>query len=441
MCMNFGVDGWQEPTLGENLARAGVRRRDFLAYCGGLAAIFATSTLGLAGGAPEASAEDTTAAGIADKLGGVTKPNVVWLQLQECTGCMESTIRSGTDTIEELVLQLLSVDYNELLMAPSGQAADKALADANAQPHILVVNGSIPKGENGAFCTIGGKSAEQVLRESAERATAVLAVGACAVWGSVQAARPNPTGAVGVDSIITDKKVINVAGCPPIGEVITATVAYLLTHDGALPKTDGEGRPLFAYGQRIHDKCQRRSHFDAGQFVRTFDDEGAREGWCLYETGCKGPSTYSPCPTIQWNLHTSWPVEAGHPCLGCTEKDFFDRYTPFYQALPRIGADGVELSPQQVGWGLLGVATAGVLGHAGLTAAKSAFTHRGDRASAPIQAFGDAERVWQPTGERTGGQTGPASDVKDDQGSNPVDGPAGASDSRHDEASDEGSEK
>lgn len=388
--MSYEPNGWQEPTLGENLARAGIKRRDFLKFCGGLAAVFAlgNQATGTAHAAP------VTAEQIADKLSALTKPNVVWLQLQECTGCMESTLRSGGTTVEEIVLNLLSVNYNELVMAASGDAANKALDDTNAEPHILVVNGSIPLGAGGAYCTIGGKSAEQVLRESAEKATAILAVGACAVWGSVQASKPNPTGAVGVDEIITDRPVINVSGCPPIGEVITATVAYVLTH-GELPKTDAEGRPLFAYDQRIHDSCPRRAHFDAGQFVRTFDDEGARNGWCLYEMGCKGPSTFSACPVIQWNLHTSWPIGAGHPCIGCTEKQFFDRFTPFYQTLPDVTGFGIEATAQEVGWGLVGATVAAVGVHAGVTAARRASATR-TKVDPPLRAFGDST-VWLPT--------------------------------------------
>lgn len=388
--MSYEPHGWQAPTLGENLARAGVKRRDFLKFCGGLAAIFALEQFS----AGSADAAPITATLIAEKLSAITKPNVVWLQLQECTGCMESTLRSGGTTIEDVVLRLLSVNYNELLMAASGAAANKALNDLNAEPHILVVNGSVPLGANGAYCTIGGKSAEQVLRESAENATAILAVGACAVWGSVQASKPNPTGAVGVDEIIRDKPVVNVAGCPPIGEVITATVAYVLSH-GDLPKTDAEGRPLFAYDQRIHDSCTRRAHFDAGQFVRSFDDEGARNGWCLYEVGCKGPSTFSACPVIQWNLHTSWPIASGHPCIGCTEKQFFDRFTPFYQALPNVTGLGVEATAERVGWGLLGATAAGVAVHGGITAVRRAGSRRAE-AEIPLQAFGDS-RVWLPT--------------------------------------------
>jgi hydrogenase small subunit len=354
----------------------------------------------LAGTAGTAAAQTTPVTGdlIAEKLGAVKKPNVVWLQLQECTGCMESTLRSGGTTVEEAILNLLSVNYNELVMAASGEAANKALDDSNAEPHILVVNGSIPTKDGGIYCTIGGKSAEQVLRESAKNASAILAVGACAVWGSVQASKPNPTGAVGVDEIIKDKPVINVSGCPPIGEVITATIAYVLTHDD-LPKTDSEGRPLFAYDQRIHDSCPRRAHFDAGQYVRTFDDEGARNGWCLYEVGCKGPSTFSACPVIKWNLGTSWPIGAGHPCIGCTEKQFFDRFTPFYQTLPNVTGLGIEATAEKVGWGLVGATVAGVGVHAGLTAVRLADSRRAAEGSEPLQAFGDS-RVWLPAPRR-----------------------------------------
>lgn len=379
---------WQEGTLGENLARAGVSRRSFMKFCGTMAAIFAAGTPNVG----EAAAQSLTpsAEEIADKLSAVKKPKVAWLQLQECTGCMESVLRSGGTTAEDVVLNLVSMDYNELLMAPSGHAAEKALDDMNAEDHILVVNGSIPTGENGAYCTIGGKSAEQVLLEAAEKATAILAVGACAVWGSVQAAKPNPTGAKGVDEIIKDKPVINVSGCPPIGEVITATLTYVLTY-GKAPEVDAEGRPKFAYDQRIHDSCPRRAHFDAGQFVKTFDDEGARNGWCLYEVGCKGPSTFSPCPIVQWNLKSGWPIGAGHPCIGCTEKDFFDQFTPFYDKLPGIPGIGVESSVNKVGVGLLAATAAGTAVHGGLTLVKELKIRRSNGEEKVLAAFGGVE--------------------------------------------------
>lgn len=392
--MSLELNGWVEPTLEANLIRAGFDRRDFLKYCGELAAVFAVGGTAL-GSASSAMAAPLPAEVIAEKLGAQKKPLVVWLQLQECTGCMESVLRSGGTTIEEAVLSLLSVEYNELVMPAAGDAANKALDAANAQPHILVVNGSVPTKDDGIYCTIGGKSAKQVLEESAKNASAILAVGACAVWGSVQASYPNPTGATGIDSILTGRPVVNVAGCPPIGEVITATIAYLLTY-GEAPKLDSQGRPLFAYDQRIHDSCTRRAHYDAGQFVRSFDDDGARNGWCLYKVGCKGPSTFAACPIIQWNQGTSWPIGAGHPCLGCTEKNFFDNFTPFYQELPNIGGFGIESTAEKVGWGLVGATVAGVGIHAGLTAAKQAASRKSAEGNEPLQAFGDSERVWLP---------------------------------------------
>jgi hydrogenase small subunit len=230
------------------------------------------------------------------------------------------------------------------------------------------------------YLTIGGRTGRAILEEAAAGAAAVLAVGACAHWGSVQAARPNPTGAVGISSIIRDRPVVNIAGCPPIGDVVTATVAHYLTF-GALPRLDGDGRPLFAYGARIHDQCPRRANFDAGQYVRAFDDENARKGWCLYQVGCKGPATFSPCPIFQWNSGTSWPIGAGHPCIGCTERNFWDTMTPFYDRLPDVAGFGVERRVDLIGAALAAGATAGVAAHAVATAVHQ---HRQRRKALPL---------------------------------------------------------
>jgi hydrogenase small subunit len=125
-----------DETLGEHLDRRGVSRRRFLEFCGAVAGVLTAGPV-LAGRAEAAITAET----IAQSLSGMTKPVLVWLQLQECTGCMESVLRSGDTTVEELILNLVSMDYNELLMAAAGEAADQALVAANEQPHILVVNG------------------------------------------------------------------------------------------------------------------------------------------------------------------------------------------------------------------------------------------------------------------------------------------------------------
>jgi len=355
--MSYFVEGWQLPTLGQNLARAGVKRRDFLAFCGALAGLFAAGTV-----ASKAGAAPLTADQIARRLDAVTKPEVVWLQLQECTGCIESALRSGGTTVEEVVLSLLSVNYNEAVMAAAGEAANAALDDTNARPHILVVNGSVPLADNGIYCVIGGKTAKTVLEESAENATAILAVGACAVWGSVQASKPNPTGAVGVDSIVKGKPVINVQGCPPIAEVMAGVVVHLLTF-GTIPQLDGLGRPKAFYSRRVHDSCYRRANFDAGLFVESFDDENARKGYCLYKIGCRGPSTYNSCGIIKWNEGTSYPIQSGHPCLGCSEEGFWDN-TPFYERRPALNAFGIEATADQIGLAVGAATAVGIAAHA-----------------------------------------------------------------------------
>jgi hydrogenase small subunit len=113
--------------------------------------------------------------------------------------------------------------------------------------------------------------------------------------------------------------------------VITGVLAQFLTF-GKLPELDQYNRPRAFFGQAIHDRCYRRPFYDKGLFAETFDDEGAKKGWCLYRLGCKGPMTYNACATMKWNGGTSWPVEAGHPCLGCSEPDFWDG-GGFYRAL------------------------------------------------------------------------------------------------------------
>jgi hydrogenase small subunit len=341
--------------LDDSLFRHGVSRRDFVEYCGGLCVVL---------GVGRSSAPKMVRALLAPQ-----RPPVIWLQLQECTGCVESVLRTAEPTIGDLVLDLISLDYQHTLMAGAGAAVEGAMKDsmkANAGKYVLLVTGSIPTNDGGIYCTVGGRTARDILEEAAKDAAAVVAIGACAHWGSVQAARPNPTGAVGVSEIIKDKPVVNIAGCPPIGDVVTATVVHFLTFN-RLPDLDPEGRPMFAYGARIHDQCPRRANFDAGQFVEVFDDEAARKGWCLYHVGCKGPATFSPCPIFQWNTRTSWPIGAGHPCIGCTEPHFWDTMSPFYERLPDVGGFGVEQRVDILGAALAIGATAGVLAHAAAT--------------------------------------------------------------------------
>jgi hydrogenase small subunit len=312
------VEGAPTSALGAYLHERGVSRRDFLKFCGLLASTMAISPALI----PK----------IAEALENAKRPSVIWLSFQECTGCTESITRSHSPSIEGLIFDAISLDYHHTLQAASGYGAEEARAEAmkeNYGKYVLVVDGSIPL-DNPGYSTIAGISNLDMLKEAAAGAAAIVAVGTCAAYGGLPKADPNPTGAVSVADIIKDKPIINVPGCPPIPVVITGVIAHFLTF--GLPELDSLGRPKAFYGQSIHDRCYRRPFYERGLFAETFDDEGAKAGWCLYKLGCKGPVTYNACATTKWNDGTSFPIESGHGCIGCSEPDFWD-FGGFYQAL------------------------------------------------------------------------------------------------------------
>jgi hydrogenase small subunit len=135
---------------------------------------------------------------------------------------------------------------------------------------------------------------------------------------------------------------------------------------GQVPALDSQGRPKEFYGRRVHDTCYRRANYDAGLFVESWDDDGARKGYCLYKMGCKGPVTYNACSVVKWNDGVSYPIQSGHNCIGCSEAGFWDN-GPFYQHLPSFPGFGVESTADTVGT-VVGVATlVGVGAHAVVT--------------------------------------------------------------------------
>jgi hydrogenase small subunit len=251
------------------------------------------------------------------------KPSVIWLQFQECSGCTESLLRTMHPAVDDLILDLISLDYHETLFAAAGRQAEAALRQAmrtNAGKYVCVVEGAIPTKDNGIYCMIGGRTALEIAKEVAGQAGAVIAIGSCASWGGVASADPNPTGASGVHEILTGTTVVNIPGCPANPYNFLGTVLQYATY-GTLPALDGQGRPKFAYGQTIHEKCPRRAHFDAGRFAETFGDERHRNGYCLYKLGCKGPVTYANCSLQHFSeIDSAWPIGIGHPCVGCTEQ-------------------------------------------------------------------------------------------------------------------------
>ncbi len=340
----------QKPTLYQEIRAKGYSRREFLQFCATMAAFMGVQASGFGQ--------------IVKALEKKARPPVVWFHFQECTCCSESFIRSSHPIVADVVLDKISLDYTETLMAAAGHQAEEALAKTMEEYHgqyLMLVEGSIPTGDE-AYCCIGGRSALDIVKEAAEGAKAIIAWGNCASAGCVQAADPNPTGAKPVHKVIKGKPIINVQGCPPIAEVMAGVIVHLLTFE-SIPQLDSLGRPTAFYSRRVHDTCYRRPNYDAGLFVESWDDENAKKGYCLYKMGCKGPNTYNACGVMRWNNGVSFPIQSGHPCIGCSEANFWDN-GPFYQHLASFPGFGIESTADKIGVAL-GVGTAvGIAAHA-----------------------------------------------------------------------------
>lgn len=343
----------------------GVTRRDFLTFCGGIAALIGLGTAG----APQVAEALTTLA---------KRPSVVWSSFQECTGCAISLLQSRTPQVANLILQQISLDYQENVMAAAGDAADAAFTEAVGKGGFYwVVEGGIPTKLPEAMA-VHGKTAADITKETYPKAAATIAIGSCACYGNIQAANPNPTGCVGVADFLKangtpNPVVINISRCPGNAEDMIAVLSYVLV-TGKVPPLDSIGRPVFLYGSTIHDSCFRRGHFEAGLFAESYNDPNINEAYCLYKLGCKGPVTYAPCGITMWNGHVSWCVHNA-ACIGCSEPGFWDNLTPFTQQLPGVAG----FPAQTVGEVIAAAAVVGI----GVHAIASASTGRFGRKKPP----------------------------------------------------------
>ena len=282
---------------------------------------------------------------------------VIWLQLGTCTGCSVSVLNSVSPSIKNVLIdevipgKHISLRYHATVMAGAGDQVIEEMertAEQNPGAYILVVEGSVLTGENGAYGAIGEKDEKPIamtswLESLGSKALAVVCLGTCAAFGGIPAGNPNPSNAMGVRQFFKEKGIatplVNVPGCPPHPDWFVGTVASVLLN--GLPSAgqlDENCRPKSFYGQLVHENCPRRAYFDEGKFAKKFGEPG-----CLYELGCKGPLTYADCPIRHWNHGVNWCIGAGSPCIGCCEPGFPDLMAPFYVKtadveLPKIGA-------------------------------------------------------------------------------------------------------
>jgi len=234
----------------------------------------------------------------------------------------------------------LNLMFHATIMAGQGEPVIEVLKDTEKNRkggYILVVEGAIPTAEGGVYGSIGERSGkhltvQQSVEELGKNAMLAIALGTCAAYGGIPAAKPNPTACKPVMTVFDEKgietPVVNIPGCPTHPDWFIGTVSVILFSGAQALDLDQLGRPRLFFGQLIHENCPRRADFDKGKFAQKLGEPG-----CLYKLGCKGHYTYADCPVRQWNNGVSWCVKAGSPCLGCVEPEFPDGTSPMYEKI------------------------------------------------------------------------------------------------------------
>lgn len=307
-------------SLNDKLISKGVSRRDFMKLC-----TMVTATFGVSNALAPKVAEAAE--------GAVSKPPVIWLEAQDCAGCSTSMLSAINPSPGELILDMISLRYHETVMAAAGHQAEEAMQETIKKGgYVLVVEGSIPTADD-RFCVIGGKNFIETFREAAAGAAAIIALGACATYGGF--VKVGPTKGVGVAEIIKDdpnlkdKPVINIPGCPAKPAWLIAVILHYITF-GTVPELDADLRPKAFFSTLLHDNCPRRGHFENGNFTTDWNDPEQTK-WCLLLMGCKGPKTFTDCAQVWWNDGANFCINAGSPCAGCTQKEFYGDFTPLYE--------------------------------------------------------------------------------------------------------------
>lgn len=280
-----------------------VTRRAFLETAGRLAAL-----LGLGAGAiPRiASAVDELYTGHAP---------VLWLQGADCTGCSVSLLNSHPLMPLPLLTKHISLKFHQTLSTTQGAQAAQVVNDTIARgDYVLVVEGAIPLGLPEA-CTFAGENFASLMDRAVPPANAILAVGACASFGGIISAAPNPIGAVGVKDFLTQrgltKTLVNVPGCPPHPDWMIGTIVHLLKF--GVPELDASLRPKKFFGATVHSRCPL---FQTGQ-AAAIGSPG-----CMKNLGCRGQWTFADCPMRQWNGRTNDCLLSRGMCIGCTSANF-----------------------------------------------------------------------------------------------------------------------
>ncbi|MCA1794948.1 MAG: hydrogenase small subunit [Desulfobacteraceae bacterium] len=267
---------------------------------------------------------------------GLTRHPVIWIQGQGCTGCSVSLLNSVDPSIADILLKVISLQFHPTVGTVEGQLAMEhvyAVAKEYEGRFSFAIEGSIPVAQNGKYCIVGEMDHREItmvdmVRELAPMAGSVLAIGTCAAFGGIPAAKGNVTGATGVMDFFKTNNistpVVNIPGCPPHPDWIVGSIVHLL--EAGIPELDSDGRPTLFYGNNIHDNCPRLDDYDEAFMAMSLSDPKG----CRMDVGCKGPDTYADCYKRKWNSGMNWCVDNA-VCIGCVERGFPDAMSPFYE--------------------------------------------------------------------------------------------------------------
>lgn len=257
----------------------------------------------------------------------IPKINTIWLETTGCSGNIISFLNAGIPNAYDALTSIVNLTFSNSIMGDEGEAAYEQFLDTLNSDFILLVDGAISTKDNGVYTIVANYKGQYItsydaVRMAGEKAKYVVAVGTCASYGGISAAKPNPAGCKSVSDVL-NRQVIKLPTCPCHPDWLIGTVAHLTVY--GMPELDSDGRPLIFYNHTIHDTCTRRGLFDAGIFAKSFGEEG-----CMFQIGCKGPITTTECPRRRWNSSVNWPIGNNTNCIGCGHPQFPDGSTqPF----------------------------------------------------------------------------------------------------------------
>lgn len=301
--------------------------------------------------------KETNSANGASTLAGLPhmpleKVYVFWFAGGSCDGCSISVLGATNPPLEQLMagrvpgLPQLLLSHTALSYESGDdyvrrfQLAERGELDG---PFVVCLEGSVPGEEHageGYWSAVGEEDGRQIpvaewLQRLTPKAAATIAVGTCATWGGIPAAKNGPTHATGLmDFLGKDYRsafglpVVNIPGCAPIGDNFIEVVAGLLLFLqglAPLPEFDDLGRPAWLFGKTAHLNCNRAGYYEEGVFAQSYGDPE-----CLVELGCWGPVVQCNVPSRGWINGVGGCTQSGGICIGCTMPGFPDKFSPIY---------------------------------------------------------------------------------------------------------------